>query len=472
MSSLETYSVSLNNFLNSYLAYLREPITTLENQRSQLEVKSAVFTDLGSKLNALEDAVSRLSASGTSSAFRYKTVTSSAASIATAVATSGAGAGSHSVFVTQLARAHTVASDRYDQDATTLSQSQAGTKTFSVTVAGETYEVSVTISAGESNQEVLRNIASAINEAADGEVLASAVMDTPSTGKLSIRSGSTGTAGEMTFTDDGGLLATLGVTNQTQATDTVGGYVYADLGGNELDALLAVDGINIISSDNVVENVIEGLSITLLAPQEIGDTAVTLTVSVDVESIRAEVEGFLTAYNDVYAYLVEKTWVDGTTYERGLLSGDFSYISLRTNMRQAMNTMVEAAGFDYQALSQIGIGSTRSGNYSVTDSSLLEDVIASDPEALENLFGSESGIATALESLLSRYTGAGGTISASKDGLNSRMDRIDDQIERKERYLELREKELRRQYAALQEALATLELMTSITNSFSNLVGL
>ena len=145
--------------------------------------------------------------------------------------------------MTQLAKAHAVVSGRYDQAATTLSQAHSGTRSFSISVGGETYDISVNISAGESNATVLANIASAINEAADGEVAASYVMDTPSTGKISIRSGSTGTAGSMTFTDTDGLLSALGVTNQTEATDTVGGYIYADLGGNELDAKLTVDGI-------------------------------------------------------------------------------------------------------------------------------------------------------------------------------------------------------------------------------------
>ena len=130
MSSLSTSSISLTDYLNQSLAYLRQPITSLENQRSELEVRSAVFTDLGEKLSALEDALERISASGTSSLFRSKSVTSSAENLLTATATGDAQAGSHTVFVTQLARAHAVVSGRYDQAGTVLSQAQAGTKTF------------------------------------------------------------------------------------------------------------------------------------------------------------------------------------------------------------------------------------------------------------------------------------------------------------------------------------------------------
>ena len=472
MSSLETYSISLNDYLNQYLAYARQPITRLESQKSNLEVKSAVFTDLTSKLNSLDDILDRLSGAAASTVFRSKIVTTSNETVAIASATSDAVAGSHTVFVTQLAKAHTVVSNRYDQEGTSLSQTHSGTKAFSITVDGETYDISVTISAGETDQTVLANVAAAINDAADGRVGASVVADTPSTAKLSIRSGSSGTAGAMTFTDTDGLLGSLGATNASQATDTVGGYVYADLGGNELDALLVVDGINVVSSSNVLENAVGGLTITLLAEQEIGDGAATLTVSIDVETIKSELEDFLTAYNEVFSYLVGKTRIDGITYERGILSTDFPYISLRMNMRQAMNTILGGSDYDYGALSQIGITSNRSGSFSVSDESLLEEVLSANPQPLEDLFGSEGGIATTLASLISTYTAPSGTIATSQEGIRSRIDMIDDRIERQEAYLRLREEDLRKQYAALQDALYTLQMTQSITSSFSSLVGL
>ena len=471
MSSLSTSSISLTDYLNQSLAYLRQPITSLEHQRSELEVRSAVFTDLGEKLSALEDALERISASGTSSLFRSKSVTSSAESLVTATATGDAQAGSHTVFVTQLARAHAVVSGRYDQAGTVLSQAQAGTKTFSITVDGETYDISVDISEGETDATVLAGIASAINEATDGEAMASYVMDTPATGKMSIRSASTGTAGSMVFADTDGLLSALGVTNATEATDTVGGYIYADLGGNELDAKLTVDGINVISSDNMVENVVGGLTFTLLGEQEAGDTPVTFSVAVDTESIKADVEEFLEAYNEVFTYLREKTRVDGVTYERGALAGEFPYVSLRIGMRGSMSAYVSGDSTSYNALSQVGITSARSGDFSVTDSSILDDVIASDPQALESLFAGEGGIAASLANLISGYTDAGGTISSSEDGVSARMDLIDRSIERQEKRLEMKEQDLRNQYAALQEALYSLQQTSAMSDMFSRMLG-
>jgi flagellar hook-associated protein 2 len=472
MSSLETYSINLNNYLNQYLAYARAPITRLQNQKSDLQIKYAIFTDLSSKLSELESAAERLSGTGTYSVLDSKDVTSSDTNVVTAIAAGSAVTGSHTVFVTQLAKAHTVVSDRYDQDDTSLSSSHSGTKSFSISVNGETYDVSVAISVGETDQTVISNIASAIIDATDGEISASLVLDTPSTAKLSIRSASSGTEGKMTFTDTDGLLASLGVTNGSEATDTVGGYVYADLGDNELDAKATIDGINIIASTNVVENVIHGLTLTLLTEHDAAGSAATLTVSIDIEEIKSEIQDFVTAYNDAYTYLAQKTMVDGTTYERGPLSTEYPYISLRSSMRQAMVSLVSGTGSDYQSLSQIGITSNRSGYFSISDTDLLEEVIATDLDALGSVFTSTDGIATAMESLLSGYTDLQGTISVSQDGINSRIDVIESRIEHQEYYVSIREKALRNQYAALQEALYVSQMNQSMASSFAKMLGL
>jgi flagellar hook-associated protein 2 len=470
--SLETYSANLNTYLNTYLASLRTPITTLETQKSNLNLKYAVLSDLKTKLQSLGTAVDGLGQSGTLSTFRVKSVATSNASVVTATATSSAGQGSHTVTVSQLATAHTVVSARYDNAGTTLAQSLSGTNAFSISVGDETYDVSVTISDGMTNREVLSAIATAINEASDGEVLASAVGDTPSTSKLSIRSSSTGTVGVMTFADTGGALAMLGVTNQSQATTTEGGYVFADLGNNELDAMATVDGIAIIASTNQVSDAITGVTLNLLAVQAEDASPVTLTVSTNLDAIKSAIEEFITAYNNAFSYLVAKTKVDGTTYERSILSGDYPYVSLRTGLRQAMVSPVGTGSAVYQALSQIGITCDRSGTFSISDSDLLEEALTSDLGAVESIFASDGGIATTFKSLLDSYCGAAGTISISQNAVHARVAHIEDAIDRQEHYVSLREKTLRQQYAALQDALYALQNTESMTAKFSAIWGI
>jgi flagellar hook-associated protein 2 len=469
MASIESVSTALTTYLNQSIAALQTPITTLKSSRTALATRSAVYTDIETKLEALQLAADNLS--GISSAFGYKSAASSNTAVATCTATAAAVSCAHTVFVEQLARAHTVVSGRYDEAATTLSQANAGTRTFSISVDGATYEVSVAILAGETNETVLGKIASAINEASDGKVSASMIGDTPSTAKLSIRSAATGTEGKMTFVDTGGLLGALGVTNQSQATSTVGGYVYADLGNNELDALLTVDGIEIVSSTNAVDQAIEGLTINLLAAQNAGANPVSLTISTDTESIKTKIKAFLTAYNDAFAYVVAKTKVDSTTYARAVLSGEYPYMALRLNMRQVMSTNVGDLSSPYRALSQIGITSDRAGSFSVTGDGLLGDAILSNLESVQGLFASGGGIATGLSSLLEGYVAPGGTISTSKQAVTVRTDFITRSIARQQKYATLRERQLREEFGRLQEALYALQNSQQMADAFSAIVG-
>ena len=465
-------SISLNDYLNSYMTYLRAPINTLEQQKSDLEVKYAVFTDLKNKLKDLEDLAEELSGTGTQSTFLSKSVTSSNTNVLTASASTSAASGAHTIFVTQLARAHTVASNRYDQDGTGLSASHAGIRTFSITVGSDTYDVSVEIESGDTDEVVLGAVAAAINDASDGALSASVILDTPTTARLTIASGTTGTVGAMSFTDTDGLLASLGANSASEATDTDGGYIYADLGGNELDALLSVDGLNVISSSNQVENMITGLSINLLAEQEVGDAAITLTVDLDVDSIKSKMEEFLDAYNGAYEYLYSKTAVDGETYTRGILAGEFSYLTLRSDLRGTMVGYIGGTDSVYQALSQIGITSNRTGTFSISDSSALEEALETDLEGVAALFNSDDGVAAALDSLISQYVSVDGTIATSQNAIDDKIDRIEDSIERQERSLSIREQALRDQYYALQEALYALESSNQIATSLAALYGL
>ena len=464
MSSVgAVYTAELVQYLDVYLASSREQISNLNAQRDALGVKTAIYADLKSKLSSLKTLSEELSQIGTLSAFGAKTATSGDADVLTATAGAGAVAMSHTIHVQQLARAHSVLSNRYTSAETGLSDSFTGTQSFTITVDDTDYDVSVTIASGDSNQDVLAAVSAAINDVTDVPVRASKIDDTGETSKLYIVSTETGTDNKMSFTDTDGLLAALGVTNASEATDTVGGYIYADLGGNELDAKVSVDGVNIIRSTNSVGDVLTGVTLNLLAEQEDADADISLTVAIDTDQLTAKVQEFLDAYNETYEYLASKISVDSTTYERGDLAGDYSYVNLWQNMRSLMASSVSSVeGGTYSALSQIGISSGANGQFSISDSEDFVTALQDHLDAIEELFNSSDGIAVRLEDLVDDYTAASGIIWTSTDGVNDRIDVLDDRIDRLEAYQDLQKEELIRQYSALQEATYTQQVMLQV----------
>lgn len=463
------YSTELLQFLNTYMAASNRRIQGVEAQRDALEVKTGIYADLRTKLRTLKDLAEELSEIGSRSAFGARTATSSKESVLTASAGAGALSMGHTVHVHQLARAYSVVSDRITAADTTLSAAHAGTKTFSITHDGETYDVSVDIEAGDTNGEVLAKIATAVNDTDDLSAGASKIADSGTTVKLSLFSGETGLENKISFTDTDGLLAAIGVSDSVLATDTTGGYIYAD---GQLDASLTVDGISITHASNSVTGVLAGVTLELNATQLADDADVTVDVSVDTETIKTKVQEFLTAYNETFSYLRGKISVDRTTYTRGDLAGEYPYVSLWQNMRTAMAGTVSTVDDGvFAALSQIGITSGSTGAFSISDADDFEEALANNLDAVEDLFNSADGIAGRLDDLLDDYVSASGIIRSSQNSISDRMELLGDRIDRLGRLQQMEEEDLIRQFGALQEASYMAQSLQGIVNSlYSNLL--
>ena len=330
--------------------------------------------------------------------------------------------------------------------------------------------MTVTINAGDTNEDIIEATATAINVAladVDDAVSATALSDTSTTMKLVLRSDSTGTTYKMDIEDVTGTLANmLDIDNEGKsATSTQGGYIYAD---SELVAEFDLDGVSITRDSNVLDDVINGITLTLHGHQESGDEPVDLTISPDVSSIRSTVENFITKYNETIAYLKEKTTTDTETGKRSALAGKYIYRSLLSQLRMTVAGAVTTTGSDeVQMLAQIGITAAVDGSLSISDSDDFEDAVESDPDAVAALFNSSTdGLANQLDDLLDPYAGTGGYIDTSRNNVDRRISSLDKSIERLEVRVARREQQLIRQYSSLQESLAMLSQQQNFLWSF------
>lgn len=471
MQSTAIRSAELTQWLDIMMSRSKFERDVVQKDRDNLDVKTSIYNDLKSKLKTLQDLVKDFAETGVYSQFGAKTVSVSNEDILRVSAGGVAASLSHSIHVDQLAHAHSVLSDQYTQAGTELSSAHSGTKNFSITVDGNQYDVSVEVGASDDNETVLTSIVDAINGVTDIEAIASKVNDTDSTSKLSITSEETGTDYKMTFTDTDGLLASLGVTNGSAATTSTGGYVYADQGGNELDSMLTVNGISIVKSSNTLSDVIAGVTLELLASQDVADADVSVSVAVDNTEITSKVKEFLTAYNETYAYLATKIHVDKTTYARGPLAGNYTYTSLWSNMRSNLSGQVSSATNGLvSALSQIGITSGESGNFTITDTDKFDDALTDNLSGVEELFNSSDGVAVQLEDLIDNYVDVSGIIDSSKESVTDKIELYDNKLERLDRMRQFEEERLIQQYGALQQATymnqALLGMLSNLNSAY------
>ncbi|NOX36867.1 MAG: flagellar filament capping protein FliD [Calditrichaeota bacterium] len=440
--------------LQSYRVLEERPIRELESRKEAIDNRIQLFNQLKTKLNTLQSLVKDLGYSGSTSIWGRKAATSSDESIVTVSATSSAVATSHTIFVSQLAKADQVVSNQYTATGTDISSTLgAGTFTFNVTVNGTTKQVSVDIQSGDDNQTVLENIVTAVNNTTDIGIQASIVKDSSSTVRLVFTSKETGQDYEMSLADvSGSLLSTIGMNDSVKMSGTSGGYVYDS---TELNAIVLIDGITVTSNSNTIEDAIEGLTITLHKRQESTEAPVTINVTNDVEAIKGKIEDFINAYNEVMDFIQSNTAVNTTTYERSTFSGDFSVMQLRLQLRQEIAEPVDGLPSGYPTiLSEIGISTDRDGKLSISDSDKLEDMIRNNLEQVEALFNSSDGYSGRLDSILEEMTSGEGVIESRKDVLSSQINRINNRIELLQKQIDRKMEYYRDQFSRLQAAYA------------------
>jgi flagellar hook-associated protein 2 len=465
LTSLSSQS-SIYSLISNLMLIERQPVLKIENRKADLQSLSGIYSDIKGKLSALRSAADSMT-DVIESPLNARSVSSSDGDVVTATATAQTDLGPHAVAVSQLAKHHTMVSNRLTRDDTSIVTALgAGDYTFSVTVNDVSTDVTVTLDADDTDSDVLAAVAAAINSTmadVDDSIAATALNDTSTTGKLVLRSESTGMDYKMGLSDvTGTLLNALGIDDEaTASTDTTGGYIYAD---GDLDAVFAVDGISIVRSSNVISDVINGVTLTLRSTQSGGDDPVNLTISADSSSITDTVNDFISKYNDTLTHIRNKTSTDRETGVRQPLAGQFTYLNLLTEMRTTVAGSATTGDADIVQLADIGITQDSTGKLSISDMDKFESALESGPNAVAQLFAATDGIATRIETLIEPFVKTGGYLDGDQTNTDQRIDALDESIERWEAKLKIREARLITQYSRLQESLAML-------NGFQNFLG-
>ena len=352
-----------------------------------------------------------------------------------------------------------------------------GEQTFEINVASPTEDdpnnrvaVAVTVNpTGTTDEEILDEIALAINDAMDaalddGSILsselasASVVNETTDTARLTLRSGQTGFANRLEFTDSAaGLLAQLDVTNTAVSTGTAGGQV-TNVGtsetDSELNAQFVLDGLTMYRSSNQVTDALDGLTLDL---KQTGD-AFDFSVGPDIDAISDQVADFISKYNSIIEFIDGQTQVDADLEIRADFAGDSLLTGLKFGMRSDLALQVTGQPVGAPTLlTEIGITVNDDGTLELSDTDALEEALSENTGAVQSLFSGEDGFATRLKNRLDTYIGTNGLIDNRMDSVDDRISRLDDQITDFEDRLLQREDQLRMQFAKLQEALALFQ---------------
>ncbi|WP_430473469.1 flagellar filament capping protein FliD [Thalassospira lucentensis] len=373
---------------------------TVEAEVDEVELEIAAFEDLQTLLETLEDAAEALTAQTELESSRDDVWVSKSAYLSSSDANTDASdvvgvliedtaaTGSYTLEITQLATAHKLGGDVYEDSTAELGL----TGTLNL-LAGDDYTaVDVEVTADMS----LDDVADAINDQSETSGVKASVLQISDDEYMLVLS-AVDTGQEITFDTDGAdttLAQSLGFVDGTGAYSNE--LVTAD------QAIFSIDGVEVTRSSNTVDDVIDGVTLYLYA-EEAG-TEITLEVEEDASTAYSAIEAFVDAYNELRSFIITNQ-----AYEAGegadedaVLFGDSLLSSVSSTVYSALSFSTD--GDTYSSLASIGI-TLDDSNYLVIDEEVLEEALVSNFDNVANLF-SYSGDTDSDDLLVSKADGS------------------------------------------------------------------
>ncbi|MEM9401845.1 MAG: flagellar filament capping protein FliD [Pseudomonadota bacterium] len=423
----------------------------LARREATVQSKLSAFGSLKASLSTLQSAAEGIA---TQEDILKRKVTSADEESFTAEITGTASPANYAIEVINVASAQRLTSGVFADSTATV-----GTGTLTLTVG--TDSVDIEVAQGDNSLSAIRD---AINGSAENPGVSATIVNADAGSYLILTAEKTGTGNEITVTQtggDGGLSALeydsstgLGSLTESQAAD---------------DARIRIDGFEVQSSTNTFAAAIDGVSIEVLQGTE--GTTRNLLVENDFDATKTEISRFVTAYNSLVDLNQTLTAFDQDSGSAGALLGDATLRGIVNQVRNEMNSAVSGAGGVFNLLGDIGIELQLDGKFTI-DQAALDDALDQDFSRVGQLFTSEDGFATRLAATTETFLQSDGILQIRTDGLDSQVERINEQRERLELRLTSLEERLFRQYNALDSLLAELSNTSTFLNAqLQNLPG-
>ncbi|RQO68204.1 flagellar protein [Aquitalea sp. FJL05] len=454
--------LDVQNIVSQLMTVEKQPLSSSQSKISSFNSKLSDIGQVGSALSGLQTSVSSLS----SGAFLHTLKASSSdPTVATVHASGNGAAGNYLLDISELAKPRQLV---FDQTAAGQSISSANSPldnvpdalTFEVAGSSTTVQLrdaasSATASSDSSTTTAttpasvsLQNIADKINSA-NASVNASIVQYKGSY-SLVIAAAESGSDHAFSITA-GGSDSSVDET----ATNTLAGLVQSNTAIGESndasDATLTVNGINVSSSSNTLDDVISGASVLL---QKTGQASIGMTQ--DNSSITSSLQAFVDAYNKVQTAIGSAA--------AGTLKGDAALTSIRSQLSAVLQTPVSGADplSSYAYLSQVGIAIQKDGTLAL-DQSSFSKALASKPAAVANLFGNSSntGFADRFNSTINNLLGPAGIIVTKQQDLSQNVSDETTHQTQLQTKVSSKQADYLHQYTSLNATLAKMQQSTS-----------
>jgi len=467
ISNLGVGMPGLSDLYDKLQAAEETKLTAIATQKTKYDAQITGYGKLQSALTTLQTAAAKLAKTDT---WNSTSVTSTNTAFAATTSTN-ANVGEFTINVNKIAKGQvlTTAPGTIDSNTKQLGETTGTSRTITITQAGaDSKLLTVTLADGDTS---LNGIAKAIN-AANGNVSASIVKADNGDYRLMLSSKTTGTDSDMTVT----------VTGDDTLNAVIGSAALKEQVKSQ-NAVINVNGIDIIRQSNTVTDALPGVTLTLKAPSTADET---LSVTRSTDDNKKAVTEWVNAYNALQSTITSLTKYEppatGATAQNssnGVLMGDSTIRGVQSDLR-ALLTNVQTGS--YAIMAQLGItqdplkgaGATL-GNLKIDDKKLTQ-ALTDNPAGVQAYFvgdGKTTGFATQMNNkltdMLSTSVGKEGVIQNAKDGINASLKTIAKRYDAMELSIEATMARYKKQFSDL-DALVTKFNGTAsyLTSQFSS----
>jgi flagellar hook-associated protein 2 len=265
--------------------------------------------------------------------------------------------------------------------------------------------------------------------------------------------------------------------------------------------------IEVIGSDsNTIRGIAPGLSIDLV---KVSDDRVEVTIDQDTDTIVANIEGFVDAFNETMDRIDELTKA-GPDGEPGVLQGNRYASQLKSELLRLVTSANPDPSMEYRRLSDLGIMVDSQGgagirltmnrtvgndtrSYTIDGNERIQSAVETNLEAVKEFFtafniitnadGEDElqniGFAARAKELIMRLTDpVDGTLKIATNAIDDRVELYERRAEYMQELLDIKENQLYLQFQAMEQALAGLQnqqsslaTLASLANSMNSSAG-
>lgn len=228
---------------------------------------------------------------------------------------------------------------------------------------------------------------------------------------------------------------------------------------SSLNAKFTVDGIDYQrQSNDDIEDVISGISLNL---KETGSSSIF--VKPDFELVENTMQDIVDTLNALVSSLDEKSAYDIDSGEKGILFGESAITGIGDDLKSFMEQKLNLSG-NITSLYDLGFNIESDGTISI-DMSVFEDALSESAEDVIKFFTGDSdngvtGFGDLLYDKIKSYTDADGLLPAEGDSIQTRINKLEEQIENDTSRLEARYDTLTMQYIEMDQYIQEMNSMS------------